>query len=167
MANFNKVLLMGNLTRDPEVRYTPSGMAVADLRLAVNRRYRTADGQEHDETCFVNVTVWAKQAENCGQYLKRGRPVFVEGRLKFDEWEKDGQKLNRLSVVAERVQFLGDGGGRGGGAAPDGDGQGGGVTAKEPRRDIAPDTSVPTPETDDGEGDRGEPLGEDSDNLPF
>lgn len=106
MADFNKVMLMGNLTRDPEVRYTPSGTAVADLGLAVNRSFKGTDGQLKDETCFVRVTVWSRQAENCAQYLKKGSPVFVEGRLKFDEWEKDGQKQSRLSVVGERVQFL-------------------------------------------------------------
>ncbi len=106
MADFNKVMLMGNLTRDPEVRYTPSGMAVSDLGLAVNRMFKGSDGQPREETCFVRVTVWARQAENCAQYLKKGSPVFIEGRLKYDEWEKDGQKQSRLSVVGERVQFL-------------------------------------------------------------
>jgi len=167
MANLNKVMLIGNLTRDPEVRYTPSGMAVADLRLAVNRRYRSADGQEHEETCFVNVTVWAKQAENCGQYLKKGRPVFIEGRLKFDEWEKDGQKLNRLSVVAERVQFLGDGGGRGAVAAQDGDVPARGPVADshEPRRETV--SGGAGQEVGEDEEDGREPLGTDTDNLPF
>lgn len=169
MANFNKVMLMGNLTRDPEVRYTPSGMAVADLRLAVNRRYRTADGQEHEETCFVNVTVWGKQAETCKQYLKKGRPVFIEGRLKFDEWEKDGQKFNRLSVVAERVQFLGDAGGRGGAAAPDGEVSKTPVAeVREPRREVAaPDNIGEDVEGEAGGEDGREPLGTDTDNLPF
>ena len=170
MANFNKVLLMGNLTRDPEVRYTPSGMAVADLRLAVNRRYRSADGQEREETCFVNVTVWGKQAETCGQYLKRGRPVFVEGRLKFDEWEKDGQKFNRLSVVAERVQFLGDGGSRGGAAVQDGEppvavkgsSVDGGRALKE-----EPGAFGAGQETGEADDDGRESLSADSDNLPF
>jgi single-strand DNA-binding protein len=170
MANFNKVMLMGNLTRDPEVRYTPSGMAVADLRLAVNRRYRSADGQERDETCFVNVTVWGKQGETCGQYLKRGRPVFIEGRLKFDEWEKEGQKFNRLSVVAERVQFLGDGGGRGGQQAePDRESGGGGVPVAAPRpaapaRELHDEAAQDDHDTNDGEP---EPLEADTDNLPF
>lgn len=172
MANFNKVMLMGNLTRDPEVRYTPSGMAVADLRLAVNRRYRTPDGQDREETCFVNVTVWARQAETCGQYLQKGRSVFVEGRLKFDEWEKDGQKLNRLSVVAERVQFLGDGGSRGGGQAVK-DGQMPGeerqaVRAEAPPRDVKRESAEPGDEAafaDDATGDAD--LEDDVDNLPF
>ncbi len=117
MADFNKVMLMGNLTRDPEVRYTPSGTAVSDLGLAVNRSFKGQDGQQREETCFVRVTVWARQAENCAQYLKKGSPVFVEGRLKYDEWEKEGQKQSRLSVVGERVQFLSSP--RGGGATQD------------------------------------------------
>ena len=106
MATLNKVMLIGNLTRDPEVRYTPSGSAVSDIRLAVSRKYKTASGQEKEETCFVSVTVWGRQAETAGEYLRKGSPVFVEGRLKLDEWEKDGQKQSRLTVVAERVQFL-------------------------------------------------------------
>lgn len=107
MASLNRVFLIGNLTRDPEVRYTPSGTAVSDLRMAVSRRFRTGGGEDREETCYVNVTVWARQAETCGQYLSKGSPLLVEGRLKYDEWEKEGQKNSRLSVVGERVQFLG------------------------------------------------------------
>lgn len=107
MANFNKVILVGNLTKDPEVRYTPSGTAVGDLSMAINRRFRGSDGEDREETCFVDVTVWGRQAETSGEYLRKGRPVLVEGRLKLDRWEKDGQKHSRLGVVAERVQFLG------------------------------------------------------------
>jgi single-strand DNA-binding protein len=107
MASLNKVFLIGNLTRDPEVRYLPSGAAVGDLRLAVNRKYKTQQGEEKEETCFVNVSVWGRQAETCGQYLSKGSPVLIEGRLRYEEWEKDGQKNNRLSVTAERVQFMG------------------------------------------------------------
>jgi len=107
MANLNKVFLVGNLTRDPEVRYTPSGKAVADIGLAVNRRYRTQSGEYEEETCFVTVTVWDRAAETCGEYLRKGSPLLVEGRLKFDQWERDGQKHNKLTVVAERTQFLG------------------------------------------------------------
>ena len=116
MASFNKVILVGNLTKDPEVRYVPSGTAVGDLRMAVSRKYKGSDGQEHEDTCFVSVTVWGRQAETCGEYLRKGSPLLVEGRLKMDEWEKEGQKMSRLGVVAERVQFLG--GGSGGGSAP-------------------------------------------------
>ena len=109
MASYNKVLLMGNLTRDPEVRYTPKGTAIANLGLAVNRTYTTESGEQKEEVTFVDIEVWGRQAETAGQYLSKGRPVFVEGRLKLDSWEdkESGQKRNRMKVVAERVQFLG------------------------------------------------------------
>ena len=108
MANLNKVFLMGNLTADPELRYTPSGTAVADLRLAVNRRFTSKEGEQKEETLFVDVVVWQRQAENCSQYLSKGRSVMVEGRLKLDSWEnQQGEKRSRLRVVAENVQFLG------------------------------------------------------------
>lgn len=158
MANFNKVILIGNLTRDPEIRYTPSGTAVGDLRMAVNRRFRTGDGQEREETCFVGVTVWGRQAETCGEYLKKGAPALVEGRLKYDEWEKEGQKFSRLSVVAERVQFLGSPRGaefRDGAGAPVGDRPSGGGGA------------VPPISHEGGGSSQTEPLAEDDDNLPF
>ncbi|RME83098.1 MAG: single-stranded DNA-binding protein [Planctomycetota bacterium] len=106
MANLNKVLLIGRLTRDPELRYTNSGTAVADLGLAVNRYYTSPDGTKKDETCFLDITVWGKQAENCHKYLAKGRQVFVEGRLKMDTWEKDGQRRSKIGVVADTVQFL-------------------------------------------------------------
>src|ERR1035438_2607682 len=108
MASYNKVLLMGNLTRDPEVKYTPKGTALANLGLAVNRRWTTETGEQKEEVTFVDVEVWGRQAETAGQYLSKGRPVFVEGRLKLDSWEdkESGQKRNKLKVVAERVQFL-------------------------------------------------------------
>jgi len=109
MASYNKVLLMGNLTRDPEVRYTPKGTALANLGLAVNRVWTTESGEQKEEVTFVDIEVWGRQAETAGQYLAKGRPVFVEGRLKLDSWEdkESGQKRNKLKVVAERVQFLG------------------------------------------------------------
>ena len=109
MANFNKVLLMGNLTRDPEVRYTPKGTAVAQLGLAVNRTYALESGEQKEEVTFVDIEVWGRQAETAAQYLAKGRPVFVEGRLKLDSWEdkESGQKRSKLKVVGERIQFLG------------------------------------------------------------
>lgn len=107
MATLNKVFLIGNLTRDPEVRYLPSGKAVAEIRMAINNKFKLASGEEREETCFVGVVVWGKQAETCGQYLSKGSPLLVEGRLQYDEWEKDGQKHNRLRVVADRTQFIG------------------------------------------------------------
>ena len=108
MASLNKVFLMGNLTRPPELRYTPSGTAVSDMRLAVNRSYTTQGGDRREETCFLTVVVWGKQAEASAQYLDKGSPVLVEGRLQTRDWEtKDGQRPNVVEVVAERVQFLG------------------------------------------------------------
>jgi single-strand DNA-binding protein len=107
---------MGNLTRDPEVRYTPKGTAVGDLGLAINDSYKGQDGSIKEVVTFVSVEVWGRQAETCKQYLTKGRPVFVEGRLRLDQWEQEGQKKSKLKVVADRVQFLGGGGGGGGGA---------------------------------------------------
>ena len=108
MANLNKVFLIGNLTRDPGLRYTPAGVAVANLGLAVNRRFRDKSGELKEDVCFLTVTVWDKQAEACCQYLKKGSPVFVEGVLQSRSWEtNDGQKRSTIDVRAERVQFLG------------------------------------------------------------
>ena len=109
MASYNKVLLMGNLTRDPEVRYTPKGTAVAALGLAVNRIWTTESGEKKEEVTFVDVEVWGRQAETAGEYLSKGRPVFIEGRLRLDTWDdkETGQKRSKLKVVGERIQFLG------------------------------------------------------------
>jgi single-strand DNA-binding protein len=106
MASFNKVMLMGNLTRDPELRFTANGSAVANFGLAVNRKFKQGD-EWVDDVCFVDITVWGKQGENCAEYLSKGRPAFIEGYLKFSTWESDGQKRNKLEVVANTVQFLG------------------------------------------------------------
>ena len=114
MANLNKVFLIGNLTRDPELRYTPGGTAVANLGIAVNRRFKDSSGELKEEVCFLTVTVWDKQAEACCQYLTKGRPVFVEGVLQSRFWETpEGQKRSAIDVRAERVQFLGSYGGTG------------------------------------------------------
>ena len=108
MANINIVIMAGNLTQAPEVRYTPQGTAVAQFRLAVNRTFRTKEGQQKEEVCFVDVETWGRQAETCGEYLKKGRSVLVEGRLVLDTWEnKEGQKRSKHKVRANRVQFLG------------------------------------------------------------
>ena len=108
MASFNKVLLIGNLTKDPELRYTPQGTAVVNLRLATNRRFKDRNGEQKEEVCFVTVVAWDKQAEVCNQYLRKGRPVLIEGRLQSRSWEDNsGQKRNVVEVRAERVQFLG------------------------------------------------------------
>ncbi len=118
MASLNKVFLLGNLTRDPEIRHTPKGTAVGDLAMAINMTYRTADGQDKEEVCYVDVVVWGRQAETCKDYLSKGSPIFVEGRLQLDQWESpQGEKRSRLRIRAERVQFLGRGGGSGGGGS--------------------------------------------------
>ena len=107
MPNLNKVFLMGNLTKDPELRYTAGGAPVANLRLAINRVYQLQSGEKKEDVCFVTVVVWRKQAEAAGQYLKKGDPLFVEGRLQSRTWEtEDKQKRSIMEVVAERIQFL-------------------------------------------------------------
>lgn len=119
MGYFNKVILIGNLTRDPEVRYTPKGTAVAKLGLAINRTWRTETGEQREEVTFVDVDAFGRQAETIGQYLRKGRPVLVEGRLRLDSWEdkQSGQKRSRLGVVLESFQFIDSGGGGGGRSA--------------------------------------------------
>ena len=117
-ASLNKVLLMGNLTRDPEVKYTPKGTAVCDLAMAINDSFKAQDGTIKETVTYVDVEVWGRTAENCKQYLTKGRPVFVEGQLRLDQWETpQGEKKSRMKVRADRVQFLGGGGGAGGGGS--------------------------------------------------
>lgn len=107
MASLNRVFLVGNLTRDVEVRYTPTGTAVADLNMAINRTF-TSGGEQKEETCFVNVVAWGRTAELCGEYLSKGSPILVEGSLQYDQWQTEaGEKRSRLRVRADRVQFLG------------------------------------------------------------
>lgn len=150
MASLNKVFIIGNLTRDPEVRYLPSGAAVADVRLASNRRYKTQQGEEKEETLYVNVSVWGRQAETCGQYLSKGSPVLVEGRLRYEEWEKDGQRNSRISITAERVQFMG-----------------GPKSSTEYGDSPAPRSSEPAPPPSGGPADFGGGDQGDADDLPF
>lgn len=127
MANLNKVMLIGNLTRDPEVRYTPKGTAVTDIGLAVNRTF-SVEGDRREETTFVDITLWGRQAEIAGQYMKKGRPIYVEGRLQMDTWQdkQTGQNRTRLKIVGDNFQFLGgrddsgSGGGGGGGGGQQG-----------------------------------------------
>jgi single-strand DNA-binding protein len=107
MVSLNRVLLIGNLTKDPELRYIPSGTPVANLRLAVNSSFKDQAGQRKEETCFVTVVVWSRQAEICQQYLKKGRSVFIEGRLIYRSWETEGKTRSTMEVRADRVQFLG------------------------------------------------------------
>ena len=108
MANLNKVLLIGNLTRDPELRYTPQGSAICDLGLAINRQYTTNDGVKKEEVCFIDITAWGRQAETCNRFVKKGSQIFVEGRLKLDSWQdkETGKNRSKINVVAERIQFL-------------------------------------------------------------
>ncbi len=120
MANLNKVMLIGNLTRDPELRFTPKGTAVADIAIAINRIWNNEAGQRQEETTFVDVTLWGRQAELAQQYLTKGRGIYVEGRLQMDSWDDKttGQKRSKLKVIGENLQFLPDGrGGAGNGGA--------------------------------------------------
>lgn len=130
MANFNKVILLGNLTRDVELRHLPSNQAVANIGLAVNRTFKTKEGESREETTFVDCEAWGRQAEVMAQYLAKGRPVMIEGRLKLDQWEdQQGGKRSKLKVVIENFQFIGgrnDNAGSGGGGAPASQTTGGG-----------------------------------------
>ena len=141
MANFNKVILAGNMTRDPELRYTPSGKAIAKFGLAINRNWTTETGEKKEEVTFVDVDAFGRQAEVISQYLKKGRPVLVEGRLRLDQWDdkQTGQKRSRLGVVLESFSFLDSGRAEGAGGAPE---------APRPRPASAPVAgAVPVPAT--------------------
>lgn len=156
MASLNRVFLLGNLTRDPEVRYLPSGKAVAELRMAISRRFKTTTGEDKEEVCYVGVVVWGRQAETCGQYLSKGSALFVDGRLQYEEWEKDGQKNNRLRVVADRTQFVG---------APR---RGQYSDTADAMSDARPAAKVEAPAARDSAADAAKPTtGADDDNLPF
>jgi single-strand DNA-binding protein len=152
MASFNKVILMGNLTRDPELRYTPKGTAIAKIGLAVNRVWTTETGEKREEVTFVDVDVFGRTAENVGQYMRKGSPILIEGRLKLDQWDdkQTGQKRSKMGVVAETVQFLG---------SPRG-AEGGGEAAPRARA-AAPAAAVPAAEPLAGD----EPPA--SDDVPF
>jgi single-strand DNA-binding protein len=151
MANLNRVLLIGNLTRDPEVRYTPKGTAVAEIGLAINRTYSGEDGEKKEETTFVDVTLWARQAETAGQYLKKGRQVFIEGRLQLDTWDdkQTGQKRSRLRVVCENFQFLG--------SRPEGENSSSSTPARRPS------AAAPSPRPEPRDPD----LDAEPDDIPF
>lgn len=137
-ANLNKVLLIGNLTRDPELRYTAGGTAVCHFDLAMNRQFKGKDGQLQKETTFIRVNVWGKTGENCANYLSKGRAVFVEGRLNSRSWQTDeGQKRTAVEVVADNVQFLGSPSGTSSGGAP----QRGKPASQQPDSDAVEDTS--------------------------
>jgi single-strand DNA-binding protein len=153
MASFNKVILLGNLTRDPEVRYTPKGTAVTELGMAVNRVYTAENGEKREETTFVDVTLWGRTAEIAGEYLKKGRPVFIEGRLQLDTWDdkQSGQKRSKLKVVGEGLQLIG--------SRPGGGGSGGGGGDEE--SSSAPRSSKPAPPP------KAAPAEPDDDEIPF
>jgi len=165
MANVNKVMLLGNITRDLEVRYTPKGTAVCDLGMAVNR-IRTGDnGERIEEVTYVDVTLWGRQAELAGQYLSKGRSVFIEGRLQLDQWDdkQTGQKRSRLRVVGENMQFIG-GGGQGGG----GNQGGGGAPAQQsgpPQQQ--PEQSSPPPQSNQGGAAAADSFDNDDDDIPY
>jgi single-strand DNA-binding protein len=160
MASFNRVILLGNLTRDPELRYTPSGMAVTDIGLAVNDRRKNANGEWVEEATFVDVTLWGRTAEIASEYLNKGSPTLIEGRLKTDSWDdkQTGQKRSKLKVVGERLQLLGakgqGGGSEGGGPRP----------AKQTAQNNAYSQAAPPDETYDAPSP--EPSGG-GDEIPF
>ena len=157
MASFNKVILVGNLTRDPELRYTPKGLAIGKIGLAVNRSWRTETGEQKEEVTFVDVEAFGKQAETIGQYMRKGSPILIEGRLRLDQWDdkQTGQKRSKLGVVVEGFQFLG------GGQRNDGSGPGAAASAPRPARPAA-STSPTAP----AEGDSDMPP-QDGDDVPF
>ena len=163
MASFNKVILMGNLTRDPQLRYLPSNTPLCEFGLAVSRRYRDRDGNQKEDVCFVDITAWGRQAETINQYMSKGKPILVEGRLKLDQWtNQEGQKRSKLTVVAENFQFVGsrEGGGAGGEAPRD-------QRSSQPPQDGGP-VVEPPPAAGPGP-DYGAPEGEPprSENIPF
>jgi len=158
MGNLNKVMLIGNVTRDPELRYTPKGSAVTEIGMAINRYYNSEDGERREETTFVDVTLWGRQAEVACQYLKRGRPVYIEGRLQLDSWEdkQSGQKRNKLRIVGEAMQFLG---GRADGNGGESGGSGYARSGGSERRTAQPPSRPPQdPDLD---------IPADDDEIPF
>ena len=157
MANFNKVMLMGNLTRDPEVRYTPKGTAIATIGLAVNRNWTNEAGEKKEEVTFVDVDVWGKQAELVGQYLAKGKPIFIEGRLRLDQWDdkETGQKKSKLRVVCENFQFIG---------APKGNAE---FSDQPPAARPSRPVGKPAPKPAAAEENAPPPAGDGDDNIPF
>jgi len=156
-------MLIGNLTRDPEVRYTPKGTAVTDIGLACNRVYSTDDGDKREETTFVDITLWGRQAEIAGQYMKKGRPIYVEGRLQLDTWDdkQSGQKRSKLKVVGDNFQFLGSRDENGGGGY-----SGGGGSSAPPQQQAPPQQHQAPPQQSPGGGGGGAPI-DDDDDIPF
>lgn len=140
MANFNKVIMLGNLTRDPELRYTPSGSAVCEFGIATNRSYTTSDGQEREDTCFVDVSIWGRRGEVVSEYFSKGRPILIEGRLNYDTWETPDGRQSKHTVVAYNFEFVGgrrggqSGGGGGGSRGGRSSGGGGGGQRQQSQR---------------------------------
>jgi single-strand DNA-binding protein len=165
MASFNRVILIGNLTRDIELRYLPSGMAVTDISLAVNDRRKGQNGEWIEEVSFVDVTVWGRTAEVMSEYLSKGSPVFIEGRLKLDTWEgQDGQKRSKLKVICERMQLIGakGQGGQGGEGGPPRSAAG----RPSPQRNQTSQYNQAPPPDDSYDPGPGEPSGQ-GDEIPF
>jgi single-strand DNA-binding protein len=179
MASFNKVILLGNLTRDPQLRYTPSQTAVVDFGIACNRKFRTQNGEDREEVVFVDCTAWGRQAEVINQYCTKGRPLFVEGRLKLDTWEdkQGGGKRSKMTVVIENFQLLGSAGGGGGGGrgAPGGEeggNEGGGSSGSSnrgrgPQRQGARNAVSDSPSGDAPQSDAVGESGGPEDDIPF
>jgi single-strand DNA-binding protein len=195
MASLNKVMLIGNLTRDPEVRFTPKGTAVCDMAIAVNRRYVNDAGERQEEVTYLDVVLWNKQAELAGQYLAKGRSVYIEGRLQMDSWEDKatGQKRTKIRIVCENMQFLdskGSGGGGGGGgnysggsddgegysappqqqrrpAASGGGGGGGNFQRPAPQQRPQPQRPAPAQQQEDDFGEGPITDGMEGDDIPF
>jgi single-strand DNA-binding protein len=165
MASFNRVILLGNLTRDIELRYLQNSMAVADIGVAVNDRRKNANGEWIEETTFVDVTVWGRTAEVMSEYLSKGSPVFIEGRLKLESWEKDGQKRSKLKVICERMQLLG-GRGQGGQGGPEG-GTPRSAGRPSPQRNQGSQYNQSAPPDDGYDSGPGEPSGGGGDDIPF
>ena len=163
MASYNRVILLGNLTRDIELKYTPGGTAVTDIGMAVNDRRKSASGEWIDETTFVDVTLWGRTAEVASEYLSKGSPILVEGRLKLDTWETDDQKRSKLRVVCDRMQMIGGGSGGGGGSR------------SAPSRDQQADQHSSAPPAQQGDQNAGQReaqptgggAGYDDPNIPF
>jgi single-strand DNA-binding protein len=165
MASYNRVILIGNLTRDIELRYLSNQMAVTDIGLAVNDRRKNANGEWIDEVSFIDVTVWGRTAEIMSEYLSKGSPVFIEGRLKQDTWEQDGQKRSKLKVVCEKMQLIGAKA-QGGQGGPDGGGYRSAPSRSAPQRNQNTQFSQAAPDEAFGPP-AGEPSGGGGDEIPF
>ncbi len=181
MANLNKVMLIGNLTRDPEIKYTPKGQAIAELGMAINRYYTLDNGEKKEEVTFVDVTLWGRQAEIAKEYLAKGRSVYIEGRLQLDSWDdkQTGQKRSKLKVTGDQMQLLGarDGVGGGSGGGNGGSGGGGGgydrgsSSSSADEYDQRPSKPAQKPGFSQGGGGKPkpapQPVQDDDDDIPF